>query len=136
MTKTVGAALKLLFVGCLGAMLVACTIPGKSDIVGNEQFFDPAFLNAHLIKDKTTTAEAIAVFGETDRKTQNSNNETTWKYARKSSGSMAGNMVGVIPVVGPVFDSAGKLINPGKADAGKQMLEIRFVNDVYQSWEM
>ncbi len=136
MIKMVGAALKLLLIGCLGVMLVACAVPSRSDIAGNEQFFDPAFLNAHLIKDKTTTAEAIAVFGEPDRKTQNSNNETTLKYVRKSSGSMAGNMVGVIPVVGPVFDSAGKLINPGRADAGKQMLEIKFVNDVYQSWEM
>lgn len=116
--------------------LAACTVPGRTDIMGNADYFDPTFLNSHLIKDKTTVSEAVQVFGEPDRTTRNSNNETTLKYVRKSSGNMAGNMVGAVPIVGPVVDSAGKLLNPGKTDMGLQVLEIKFVNDVFQSWEM
>ncbi len=120
----------------ISAGLVACAVPTKTDLMGNADYFDPVFLNKSLIKDKTTVAQAIQVFGEPDRMTRNSNNETTLKYARKSSGSMAGNMVGAVPVVGPMVDSAGRLLSPGRADVGKQVLEIKFVNDVFQSWEM
>lgn len=126
----------LLFSGVVSMGLVACSVPGKTDIMGNADFFEPAFLNSHLVKDKTTVSEAIQVFGEPDRTTRNSSNETILKYARKSSGNMAGNMVGAVPVVGPMVDSAGKLLSPGKADLGQQVLEIKFINDVFQSWEM
>ncbi|AHG63542.1 hypothetical protein MIM_c14520 [Advenella mimigardefordensis DPN7] len=129
--------MRWLLLGCLiSAGLVACTVPSKADITGNADYFDPAFLNKNLIRNKTTVAEALQVFGEPDRTTRNSNNETVLKYARKSSGSMAGNMVGAVPIVGPMVDSAGKLLSPGKSDMGNQVLEIKFVNDVFQSWEM
>ncbi|MGO1767631.1 hypothetical protein CAP48_14235 [Advenella sp. S44] len=129
--------LLLLLLGCLVSFgLIACSVPSKTDVMGNADYFDPAFLNKHLVRDKTTVAQAIEVLGEPDRTTRNSNNETTLKYARKSSGNMAGNMVGAVPVVGPMIDSAGRLLRPGKTDLGTQVLEIKFVNDVFQSWEM
>lgn len=129
--------IRWLLLGCLiSAGMVACSVPTKNDLMGNADYFEPSFLNKSLIKDKTTVAQAIQVFGEPDRMTRNSNNETTLMYGRKSSGSMAGNMVGAVPIVGPMVDSAGRLLSPGRADVGKQVLEIKFVNDVFQSWEM
>ena len=129
--------MRWLLLGCLvSAGLAACSVPSKTDVMGNADYFDPVFLNQHLVRDKTTVAEARKVLGEPDRITQNSNNETTLKYARKSSGNIAGNMVGAVPVVGPMIDSAGRLLSPGKADMGTQVLEVKFVNDVFQSWEM
>ncbi len=126
----------LLFSCIVSVGLAACSVPSKTDIMGNADYFDPAFLNSHLIKDKTTVSEARQVFGEPDRMTRNSNNETTLKYVRKSSGNMAGNVVGAVPIVGPMVDSAGRLLSPGKSDMGQQVLELKFVNDVFQSWEM
>ena len=137
------AAISCLFVTLA---LGACGQPGMP---GGEDQFSQSYVEAHLVKGRTTMQDVQALYGQPFRRSTQGGNRVYWTYRPEQTGSM-GMLTGISQIV-PGVGLSNSLYNfrqqqekvqratdasSGNTDVRGSSLDLTFQNGVLVDWSL